>query len=177
MKTIDRIFFMRGIRAEESFKRSQYAEVRKFGNDKDKEIDLDKMEQAHFRCVGGKDKFMAYPILRWTERDVWRFIRERGLPINPCYESQRRVGCVFCPFAPKKQIMRHIKEKPGQYRALLHCLQKFLDRADGRGITCQFSTAEEYFQWWVEKENIKIYKERKKQIKIKFDNDEEDNVQ
>lgn len=66
-----------GVRAEESFKRSQYAEVRKWGNDKDKEIDLDKMEQAHFQCVGGKDKFMVYPILQWTERDVWQFIRER----------------------------------------------------------------------------------------------------
>lgn len=158
-----------GVRAEESFKRSQYAEVRKWGNDKDKEIDLDKMEQAHFQCVGGKDKFMVYPILQWTERDVWQFIRERGLPINPCYATQKRVGCVFCPFAPKRQIIRQIKAKPKQYQALLHNLQKFLDNRDGRGQLNQFATAEECFMWWINKENIKTYMEKKQQTTIQFD--------
>lgn len=158
-----------GVRAEESFKRSQYAEVRKWGNDKDKEIDLDKMEQAHFQCVGGKDKFMVYPILQWTERDVWQFIRERGLPINPCYATQKRVGCVFCPFAPKRQIIRQIKANPKQYQALLHNLQKFLDSGDGRGQLNQLATAEEYFMWWINKENIKTYMEKKQQTTIQFD--------
>lgn len=120
-----------GVRAEESFKRSQYAEVRKWGNDKDKETDLDKMEQANFQCVGGKDKFMVYPILQWTERDVWQFIKERGLPINPCYATQKRVGCVFCPFAPKKQVIQYINIHPKQYQAMLHALQKFVDKKNG----------------------------------------------
>lgn len=165
-----------GVRAEESAKRAQYDEIKKWGRDRGETIDLDKMEQAHFQCVGGKDKFMVYPILRWTEQDVWRFLRERELPINPCYASQRRVGCVFCPFAPKKQIMRHIKEKPKQYQALLHNLQKFIDQTHEKGLISHFDTAEEYFQWWVEKESIKTYKEKKQQTTIQFDY-EEDNVQ
>lgn len=66
-----------GVRAEESAKRAQYDEIKKWGRDRGETIDLDKMEQAHFQCVGGKDKFMVYPILRWTEQDVWRFLRER----------------------------------------------------------------------------------------------------
>lgn len=157
-----------GVRAEESFKRSQYAEVAKWGKGKGKEIDLDKMDQAHFQCVGGKDKFMVFPILHWTELDVWQFIRERELPINPCYTTQKRVGCVYCPFAPKKQIIRQIKTNPKQYQALLHNLQKFIDNIKYKGLHYMFATAEEYFMWWVEKENIKTYLEKKKQTSIEF---------
>lgn len=153
-----------GVRAEESVKRAKYSEVSKFGKDRDKEVNLDKMEQANFQCVGGKDKFMVYPILQWTEKDVWQFIRDRGLPVNPCYDTQRRVGCVFCPFSPKRQILQHIKTHPKQYAALLHSIQKFVDGKGGN-----FNTAEEYFDWWLEKENIKTYNEKKLQTKIDFD--------
>jgi len=159
-----------GVRAEESIKRAQYAEIHKWGKDKDKTIDLDKMEKAHFECVGGKDKFMVYPILQWTEKDVWQFIKEKDLPINPCYKTRRRVGCVFCPFAPTRQLKRAAMEKPKQFAALLHNLQKFIDNTSEKGLIKQFDTAEEYFFWWVEKENIKTFKEKKKQLKIEFDN-------
>ena len=165
-----------GVRAEESIKRAQYQEVRKWGKDKDKPIDLDKMEQAHFECVGGKDKFMVYPILQWTEKEVWQFIRERGLPVNPCYATQRRVGCVFCPFAPKRQILHQVRERPKQYQALLNALQRFIDQTSEKGQIKQFTTAEDYFMWWIEKENIKTYMEKKQQTSIQFDY-EENNVQ
>lgn len=158
-----------GVRAEESVKRAQYQEIRKWGAERDRTIDLDKMEQAQFQCVGGKDKFMVYPILQWTEQDVWRFIRERDLPINPCYASQRRVGCVFCPFAPKKQIVRQIKARPKQYQALLHALQKFIDNTAEKGQIKSFTTAEDYFMWWIDKDNIKTYMEKKQQTTIQFD--------
>jgi phosphoadenosine phosphosulfate reductase len=37
-------------------------------------------------------------IAYWTPEEVWRFIRENGLPVNRAYERYglERVGCVFC---------------------------------------------------------------------------------
>lgn len=64
-----------GVRAEESKKRAEYAEITKY-----------------------------------------------VLPINPCYEKYKRVGCVFCPFSPARYIRDYIKEHPKQYQALLHSL-------------------------------------------------------
>lgn len=153
-----------GVRAEESSKRSKYDEISKYGNRNEK-IDLDEMEQAHFQCVGGKDQFLVYPILRWTERDVWQFIKDRGLPINPCYESRKRVGCVFCPFAPKNQILRHIKEKPKQYQALLHAIQKYIDKNDSN----PFDSSEDLFNWWLSKKSFKDYQAQKLQTEIDFE--------
>jgi phosphoadenosine phosphosulfate reductase len=38
------------------------------------------------------------PILYWTERDVWQFIREQELPYCSLYdEGFKRLGCVGCP--------------------------------------------------------------------------------
>lgn len=42
------------------------------------------------------------PILGWTDKDVWRYIRKHDLPINPLYQLVDRVGCCCCPFNSKK---------------------------------------------------------------------------
>jgi sulfate adenylyltransferase subunit 2 len=43
----------------------------------------------------------VHPILHWTELDVWDYIREKGLPMNPLYFSRnghryRSLGCMGC---------------------------------------------------------------------------------
>jgi len=42
-----------------------------------------------------------HPILHWTELDVWQYVKEENLPINPLYYSQngkryRSLGCKPC---------------------------------------------------------------------------------
>lgn len=113
-----------GVRKEESRKRAAYEEVGKWSRQKDKKesVDLDKMEANEFRCVGGKDKFMVYPILEWTEKDVWDFIAMRGLPVNPCYKTHKRVGCVFCPFARPKDIRAYCETHPQLKAAFIHAI-------------------------------------------------------
>lgn len=40
-------------------------------------------------------------IFEWSKPDVFAYIREHGLPLNPLYEmGYSRVGCWFCPFSP-----------------------------------------------------------------------------
>jgi sulfate adenylyltransferase subunit 2 len=43
----------------------------------------------------------VHPILHWTELDVWNYIKEKSIPINPLYYSKngkrfRSLGCVPC---------------------------------------------------------------------------------
>lgn len=149
-----------GIRRQESQKRSHYPEFEKFGK---QGKTFKEMEERNFQCVNGKDKFMLRPILDWSEDDVWQFITIYNIPINPCYSTNRRVGCMMCPFASKKQLVKVKESRPKLYKALLHSLQDFIDKKKGEKV---FVSAEDYFDWWVSKQSIKVYKEKQKQLQI-----------
>lgn len=157
-----------GVRKEESRKRAEYPEAFKFAQKKgEKELlDFDKMEANEFRCVGGKDKFMVYPILEWTEKDVWDFITLRGLPVNPCYKTHKRVGCVFCPFARPKEIRAYCETHPKLKEAFIHAIYIYIERERERQ---KLSSAEDYFEWWLSKESLETYIAKKRQIKLIFD--------
>lgn len=156
-----------GVRKEESSKRAKYYEASKFTRRKsDKEpLDFDKMEENEFRCVGGKDKFMVYPILEWTEANVWQFIRERGLPVNPCYKIHKRVGCVFCPFAKKKYILQYCETHPQLKMAFIHAIERWM----GNKQNSKLPTAEDNFDWWLSNMSLDEYIAKKRQTTINFD--------
>lgn len=153
-----------GVRHDESRNRGGYQSVTKIRNKKYEAKDLDEMEKSQFQCVGGKDKIMVYPILEWTERDVWDFIDERGLPHNPCYASVKRVGCLFCPFAGKRQLRLYRERYPKFHAAILRSLQRYIDTHD-----TDFATAEECYDWWESKLSVEKYKAKKMQTQMIFD--------
>ena len=39
-----------------------------------------------------------HPIVFWTEQEVWKFIEENSIPLNPAYEKRNlnRLGCMIC---------------------------------------------------------------------------------
>lgn len=154
-----------GVRREESRKRAEYDEITQWAKGKKdkKAVDLNKMKENEFQCVSGKDRFMVYPILEWTEDDVWMFIRERELPINPCYEHHRRVGCVFCPFAKPKEIRAYCETHPRLKASFMHAIERYKERTGGKG---ELPTAEEYFEWWISRMSIGEYLGKKKQLKL-----------
>ena len=156
-----------GVRKEESRKRAAYEEVVKWGRTKDKNelVDLGKMEANEFRCVGGKDKFMVYPILEWTEKDVWDFIDLRGLPVNPCYKIHKRVGCVFCPFARPKDIREYCKTHPQLKAAFIHAIERYIERKKDRH---KLPSAEDYYDWWLSHISLDEYIPKKRQTEIDF---------
>lgn len=152
-----------GVRHDESRTRSGYSEVTKIKNRKYEEKNLDEMENVRFECISGDDKIMIYPILEWTEQEVWEFINDRNLPHNPCYDSVRRVGCMFCPFAGKRQLIMYRMRYPKFYEAILRSLQRYLDSHD-----TDFDSAEECYDWWESKLSVDKYKAKKKQTQINF---------
>ena len=148
-----------GVRREESKKRAEYNEVTKWDkrNKKGVNMNLDDMENNEFRCIEGKEKIMVYPILEWTEKDIWEYIRFR-LPINPCYSKFSRVGCIFCPFARKSSIEEYISQHPKVYKSFLHAIERYINRSEV--AKSHFSSAEDLFSWWRSKRSYKEWSER-----------------
>lgn len=145
-----------GVRKEESRTRADYDEVTRWSTKKDGRgsVDLDTMADNEFRCVGGKDKFMVYPILEWTEQEVWDFISMRGLPVNPCYHTRGRVGCVFCPFSKPKDVRAYCATHPRLKEAFIHAIARYVARL---GDKRRLPDAEAYYEWWLSKRSLKDY--------------------
>lgn len=158
-----------GVRAEESRKRAAYDEVRVYSRRKEHSEHththtIAEIEENEHRCIKGKDKLMIYPILRWTEKDVWQFLHEQGLPTNPCYKQTGRVGCMFCPFSNKKQIDHYETQYPKYKERIMQSLEIFCQKQDEN----EMETPQQYYEWWKSKEGLKVYRAKKKQTTITF---------
>lgn len=158
-----------GVRAEESKKRAGYSEVmvrsrRKEWEQRGPHADLAEMELQEHRCIKGKDKVMVYPILHWTEAEVWAFIDNNHIPRNPLYVRVGRVGCMFCPFSSEKQMCWYERQYPLFYCALMRHLQKFWDKRDVH----VFTAPELYYRWWKTKQSVMKYVEQQKQLSMEF---------
>lgn len=159
-----------GVRAEESCRRSKYNDLqvvskRKEHADRSRKRTIEEIEQNEHRCIKGKDKLMLYPILHWTNDDVWQFIHDRHLPINPCYEKFNRVGCMFCPFSSKAQIEHYELLYPKFKHHLINAMDIFLSRNPQDGNL----TAQEYYDWWKSKMSIRQFIAEQRQISINFE--------
>lgn len=148
-----------GVRAEESKKRAGYSELmvrsrRKENKDRGRNRSLEEMEMNEHRCIKGKDRMDLHIILEWTEHDVWRFIDERRLPVNPAYVRLGRVGCMVCPFASRKQVEEYMREYPLYRKRIMLALERFLEK---KRI---LPSPEMYFDWWLSNETLQRYKER-----------------
>lgn len=71
-------------------------------------------EESHVKCVGGKDKIIINPIIRWSDKDVWEFLNYVvKVPHCELYDKgYTRIGCVLCPMSQHKQKIREMKDFP-----------------------------------------------------------------
>ena len=154
-----------GVRREESCKRAAYHTIgvmsrRKLYAGEPKNYSFEDFEGQTRTLLTANDKIMVHPILEWTEADVWEYIDREGIPENPCYEKNSRVGCMFCPFTNRKQKEWYEQCYP-KYRALLiRSLDRFLQNP--RSAQLLFHSAEEYFDWWKSKKSIEEYLKQQK---------------
>jgi phosphoadenosine phosphosulfate reductase len=134
-----------GIRAEESFKRSKREEV----------------EECRDKS---KNKIFVHPIISWSEKDVWKYIRENKLAYCKLYdEGFKRIGCILCPFHTKKQTDMDIKKWP----KIANLYKKTICRNyDPTRKSSTFKNGEEMFNFWISRKG----KVNKKEEKYFLDN-------
>lgn len=103
---------------------------------------------------------LVYPIYNWTTREIWDYIHENNLPINPLYlRGHKRIGCILCPMSGYQQKLREIAQYPQYKQAYINAFQKMLDMYDDeeRRKNQSWKTGEDVFDWWIQegKHNVK----------------------
>lgn len=161
-----------GVRREESKKREKYPPVDVRSNRKEhltrtEPYTIEGIEEAHHQCIKGKDKIMLYPLLEWTTTDIWVYIARNHIPVNPCYETSVRVGCMFCPFASRQQIEHYEETQPKAFALLLENLTKYLTNDLGWRDR-YLANVKEYWDWWKSGKKLQEFTANKSQFEIDF---------
>lgn len=55
--------------------------------------------EEHCQSTGTAGIIQLKPIIDWTDENVWDYIKNHNIPINPEYKKTKRVGCIVCPKA------------------------------------------------------------------------------
>lgn len=101
-----------------------------------------------------KAKRVVNPIIDWTDSDVWGFLQDAKVPLNPLYsEGFCRVGCVGCPMAGKKrekEFARWTKYKGMYISAFDRMLAERKHRGKMQGSWRMGTTGLDVFNWWME---------------------------
>ena len=149
-----------GVRRKESAKRTKRNEVEisnwKFKGTSEQFDQFTRSKEIEgVQCIKGKDKIIINPIIEWSESDVWYFLNE-VVKVEHCElydQGWRRIGCLFCPMASKKEIIRQVQNYP-KYKALL---LRTINQLKANGYMNKYPdlSAEDVFEWWISKEGIK----------------------
>ena len=71
------------------------------------------------QSVGSASLIALHPIIDWSVSDVWGYIKDHNLPINPEYAECNRVGCMICPKANFNSNYIKLKKYPKLIDALI----------------------------------------------------------
>jgi phosphoadenosine phosphosulfate reductase len=96
------------------------------------------------------NRIATNPIIDWTDTEVWEYIRDNKLKINPLYSmGYRRVGCVGCPMSGKS-VFKEFRDFPKYKDAYVKAFDKMLENRKARGLSVneQWKDGESVFNWW-----------------------------
>jgi len=94
------------------------------------------------------------PIYEWTDSDIWEYIRKNNVKYNPLYDrGYKRVGCIGCPLANYKEMMKEFAEYPKIKDAYIRAFQRMIDQYDDdrKRKRKDWKTGQDVFDWWTER--------------------------
>lgn len=158
-----------GVRAAESSKRQgrdtfgirggNYRQATFFSYDHAEEVHREAQELNDpvwdctlIKLMKEKGSTVVNPIYEWLDSDIWDYIRQENIEVNPLYEKgYSRVGCIGCPLAPYHQRMKGFNDYP-QYKTMyIKAFEKMLEKRKEKGKPHgMWKTGEDIFEWWIE---------------------------
>lgn len=149
-------FIATGVRWAESVKRKNsrgiYESVHR---QKEKRIilmnDNDENRRLTEHCMQQRSA-VCNPIIDWTDKDVWDFIEDAKIPVNPLYDCGfGRVGCIGCPMAGTHGRQREFARYKGYQWLYVRAFERMLEERRRRGLPCdKWGCGEDVFHWWME---------------------------
>lgn len=157
-----------GIRSAESPKRAARNEIEKIG-EQGLAFNIDQWSrnrEQQIECLGGKDKITVSPIHKWTNADIWNFIRGNGIEYCKLYdEGFHRIGCMFCPMENTHTKALERQRYPKVEATIKKSIQHLIDT---NGYMNNHTTsADDIFDWWVSNQSAdKFFAMKKQQLKL-----------
>jgi phosphoadenosine phosphosulfate reductase len=153
-------FVCTGVRWGESARRAKMRGIfEKQVKDRDRSVKVQEdggsLEELFAPCKL-KAKHIVNPIIDWTTSQVWDFLRDSKVPVNPLYECGfDRVGCVGCPLAGKKRY-REFNYWPAYEKLYIQTFDRMLEerrrRGKMQGNWMMGGTGQDVFRWWMEED-------------------------
>lgn len=152
-------FICTGVRwAESKSRKNSRGIFEKLGATKAKKIilanDNDEKRMLFENCRL-KAKRVVNPIIDWADEDVYGFLEDAKVPMNPLYvEGQCRVGCIGCPLAKRKSREAEFARWPKYKQLYLNAFGRMLEERKQQNKKfserVDWVTAEDVFRWWME---------------------------
>ena len=101
------------------------------------------------------DRITLNPIIDWTEREVWQFIRSRHLPYCSLYdEGFKRLGCILCPMGRRRQRLQQADRWPKYYAQYVRTFDRMLEDRAVRAGKASFTgrddeAGQDVMDWWL----------------------------
>ena len=158
-------FVVTGVRKAESKKRSHRGRL-ELANGKANRVEYknydifydpdNELPELFYICKTHSRKVLN-PIIDWTDGDVWEFIRRYDLKYCKLYdEGFKRLGCIGCPLAGKKQQIKEFERYPKMKQAYLRAFEQMLKCREEAGTPNQeWPDGEAVMKWWIGEEEIK----------------------
>lgn len=103
-------------------------------------------------------KTMVNPIVDWSDKDVWEFLKYYRCESNPLYQCGfNRIGCIGCPVASKHRYFEF--ERYPKYKDLyIKAFDRMLKAREEKGLTnrASWQTGKDVFKWWMEENPLQL---------------------
>lgn len=157
-----------GIRKAESRQRNKRNELEISGKKYSNSLDQFNIDNENkILCIKGKDKILLSPIIDWSERDVWQFIKSNNIEYCSLYDNGfKRIGCLFCPMISGKTKAKERVLFPKVEATIKKSIQQLIDDNNYCNNFGEFQNPDEIFNWWCSNESVKTFLWNKKQTSL-----------
>lgn len=117
--------------------------------------DNDESVEMVYTCFR-TNRVLVNPLIYWTDDDVWRYIRDEKIPMNPLYEKGfNRVGCIGCPMADRRR-RREFEMYPKYRERFIRIADRIVENMKAKKGDAYngAETGLKYFKRWMEDPNI-----------------------
>lgn len=103
------------------------------------------------------NNIIVNPIYYWKDEDIWEYIKQENIKTNPLYQmGYKRVGCIGCPLATYKNVMKEFSDFPQYKKMYIKTFERMLEARKLAGKSNEgdgyhaWKTGQDVFDWWVE---------------------------